>query len=687
MTELMSTINKTTLQRFNGTDWDSIYFATSADIVSMGAGFKAAEDTTGFKIDDVIEASDTVAAIITRLVNRLATIDTNILPDLQSGNITAVDASKITGVIDRANLPADVAGKVVKVATADEKNALTKAQVNIGDTVKVAGGGIFQVTGYDAENGDAPQYEQLTDETSDVQWNRLKGTPTTLDGYGITDAIKASEKATAGGAEAAGKVAVADANGKLGFDITGDAATLGTHAADYFATAANLTTTNTNVKTNADAITAINESLAAFDASKITKGTLPLSVVPKAALERIFTVENKEALATITAEQVQDGDTVKIKDSEVDGKHVAGAMYLVSDSAKLGTADYMEGLVEYTAGTAAAVDWSGVNNKPTTLAGYGIADAVSSDLVTDTATAGKLLKLNADGKLDVDITGDAATVGGKAVNYFATAEALTALDTAQKATASTVAALAATVNGTPAGEGTEAVPGLVEKVAAVESKIGAADTEGTILHSIAQLQAGTSIQALDASKLTGTISRDRLPADIGGTVHSVADLDTAFTTLTAANTHAGDWVKTTDGKLYKVTNVEALNAADGYTLMVDVAAMSIAWDKITGTPNTLAGYGITDAVNTADVIVDGLSESADVGGKIVKINSTDKKLHVNIAGDAATVGGHAPEYFATQAALDALALQVPQLLNSVDELTNPKVGQMVMIPVSAGAGA
>lgn len=460
----MSTINKTTLQRYNGTDWDNIYFATSADIVSMGAGFKASEDTIGFKLDDVIEASDRVSNIITRLVNRLATLDTNIIPKLESGQITSLDASKLTGTVDRKNLPADVGGKVVEVATEEAKAALTKTDVNIGDTVKVTAGAVYQVSGYGDD--DAPTYVKLTDETSEIQWTRVKGTPTTLAGYGITDAVKNTDKAVQGGEDAAGKVATANAAGKLDFDITGDAATLGGKAPEAFATSEGLTATNAAVKTNTDAIAAINENLDAIDASKVTKGQLPLSVIPKAALERIYVVADAAALATLTTEQVQTGDTVKIKDT-VDGEGnvtVAGRMYLVSDDSKLGTEDYMEGLVEYTAGTAAAVDWSGVNNKPTTL----------------------------------------------------------------------------------------------------------------------------------------------------------------------------------------------------------------------------AGYGITDAVNIGDVIVDGMAEDADVGGKIVKINSTDKKLHVNIAGDAATVGGHAPDYFATKEALEALALQVPQLLNSVDELTNPKVGQMVMIPITAG---
>ena len=348
-----------------------------------------------------------------------------------------------------------------------------------------------------------------------------------------------------------------------------------------------------------------------------------------------------------------------------------------------GASDYTDE-TSIAAYAAAAVDWSGVNNKPTTLAGYGITDAVSSSMVSDTAVAGKLLKLDADGKLPASITGDAATLETHPASYFATAAALTTLDTAYQATKTKVDELAAAVLGEGSDTGDKGT--LIERMDAVETQIGAADTEGSILYSIAQLQAGTSIQALSATKITGKLTRAQLPDDVGGTVHAVADLATAYATLTAENTHLGDWVKLADGKLYMVTNIEALNAEDGYTLMLDVTSFDIAWAKITGKPDTLAGYGITDAVNVSDVIVDGMAESADVGGKIVKINSTDKKLHVNIAGDAATVGGHAPEYFATQAALEALSLQVPQMLNSVDELTNPKVGQMVMIPITASTG-
>jgi hypothetical protein len=73
---------------------------------------------------------------------------------------------------------------------------------------------------------------------------------------------------------------------------------------------------------------------------------------------------------------VQLGDTVKQLDT--------GIMYVVIDTANLANA---AGYSEYTAATAAAVPWSGVQSKPTTLSGYGITDATPSSHVGATGAA------------------------------------------------------------------------------------------------------------------------------------------------------------------------------------------------------------------------------------------------------------------------------------------------------------
>ena len=93
-----------------------------------------------------------------------------------------------------------------------------------------------------------------------------------------------------------------------------------------------------------------------IDASKITSGTIDIARLPAGALERLVTVADQTARYALTAADVQLGDTVKQLDT--------GIMYLVVDTTKLGQA---AGYVEYTAGSAASVPWSGVTGKPSSF--------------------------------------------------------------------------------------------------------------------------------------------------------------------------------------------------------------------------------------------------------------------------------------------------------------------------------
>ena len=52
----MATIQKTTLKRYNGTDWDPVYLANSADITYLGTGFEVASGE-GFEKGESISAS------------------------------------------------------------------------------------------------------------------------------------------------------------------------------------------------------------------------------------------------------------------------------------------------------------------------------------------------------------------------------------------------------------------------------------------------------------------------------------------------------------------------------------------------------------------------------------------------------------------------------------------------------
>ena len=90
-------------------------------------------------------------------------------------------------------------------------------------------------------------------------------------------------------------------------------------------------------------------------ASGIT-GVIDISHIPQGALERVVTVADDTARFKLTTSQVQLGDTVKVT--------ATGRMYIVVDESKLTTA---AGYMEYAAGTAASVPWSGVTGKPSSF--------------------------------------------------------------------------------------------------------------------------------------------------------------------------------------------------------------------------------------------------------------------------------------------------------------------------------
>ena len=611
-------IQKTTMKRYDATtkQWHPIYLANSADITYLGNGFTVASGA-GFSLKQEIPGTTDINELLVEIINNLAKIDKVTIPAIQDGSgVTNVPASSIEGTIDRGNLPADIGGKGIPVESEDAKDALTADQINTGDIVKVDGGKVYLVTSTDPEI----TYMALSDSASEVDWTRVTNTPTTLEGYGITDAMASSDKVTEATVENAGKLLALNDEGELDVDITGNAETLGGHEPAFYAIKTDLDAANLEITATKTNVETLQGQIKAIDASWITSGTIDLARIPAAAIETLYITENATTLAAVTKEQVQNGDTIKVA--------ATGLMYFVVDDTKLGTADYMQGLVAYTAGTASSVDWSGVINKPTTLQGYGITDAVAADeKVTEgtVANAGKIVVLGADGKLNTSITGDAATVGGLKPSDLATAEALQNLADqiggGDSGIAKDVADLKATVG--------DAESGLVKDVTTLTADMTTAKTD------ITNLKSGDAVNALAASKITGTLSYSQLPAGVGGKTHKYDTLDDAAAALTPENAHEGDLVKLADGRVYVITDTIKLNSTDGYTVVVDMANGKLSWANITDAPTTVEGYGITDAVKTADTADAG---GAAAAGKVAKADA-DGKLAFSITGDAATVGG------------------------------------------------
>ena len=109
----------------------------------------------------------------------------------------------------------------------------------------------------------------------------------------------------------------------------------------------------------------------------LTNGLIDLKYLPQGALERLVVVANATARLKLTTSNVQLGDTVKETDT--------GLMYVVVDESKLNSED---GYQVYVAGRAAAVDWTGVENKVNaTVSSAGLMSAADKKKLDNTNVA------------------------------------------------------------------------------------------------------------------------------------------------------------------------------------------------------------------------------------------------------------------------------------------------------------
>lgn len=129
----------------------------------------------------------------------------------------------------------------------------------------------------------------------------------------------------------------------------------------------------------------ISTTLANFDASKITSGTIRMDRLPKAALERLVVVADDTARFALTTATVQSGDTVKVTST--------GKMYLIKSESKLNSED---GYEPYTASQASSVPWSGVTGKPSTFTPPTSSATVLGGIKVGYTTSGKNYKVQLD---------------------------------------------------------------------------------------------------------------------------------------------------------------------------------------------------------------------------------------------------------------------------------------------------
>lgn len=421
--------------------------ASITDSAEQLSGQPASYYATADDVTDLTRRVGNAEISLDTAVSDVSTLKTDVT-NLKSGDaIAAIAASKITGVIADENLPSSVKERLTIVADDTARFNLTADGVQPGDIVKVTTGNKMYVVKDVANLGNETGYEPIVAASaSSVSWNDITDKVTTLAGYGITDAVaKTDVTTTLTENKAVGWKSGTDDNGNT-YDIDGKAKTaaladVATTAKDsekfggqlpaHYATADALDTTKTEITDAADAlagrvgtneasITTIKsqigeaatsgilyeiaqlktgDTITQIAASKIA-GVLDINNIPATVIERLYIAPNDAARLALTTADVQNGDTVKVAET--------GFMYFVKDDTKLGSETPADAFEEYSVGVAGSVSWNNITDKVTTLAGYGITDAVAASekvTIANAANAGKILVLNAEGKLDADITG------------------------------------------------------------------------------------------------------------------------------------------------------------------------------------------------------------------------------------------------------------------------------------------
>lgn len=176
--------------------------------------------------------------------------------------------------------------------------------------------------------------------------------PTTLAGYGITDAqttITGAATTITDNDLTASKALISSSAGKVA-------------ASDVTSTELSYlsgTTASVQTQLNGKAPTAHshdNSEIISVDASKITTGTIDIARLPHGALERVIVVADDTARFALTKADAQNGDVVKVESTL--------QMYFIVDDDHL---DTEAGYEVFKAGTATSVPWAGVTDKPSTF--------------------------------------------------------------------------------------------------------------------------------------------------------------------------------------------------------------------------------------------------------------------------------------------------------------------------------
>lgn len=306
------------------------------------------------------------------------------------------------------------------------------------------------------------------------------------------------------------------------------------------------------------------------DASVVTTGTLPLSVLPQGALERLVKVANEEARFALTTGDVQLGDSVLQIDTDI--------MYIVIDTAQLNN---NAGYEEYAAGTAVLAKAAEKVQHQLTVQKNGETQFVYDGSVARTINIASSFA-DLTGQIAANQIPDGIITDTKlGINYAGSATKGGSATSAVKLNTARTIAFTGVVTGSTAFDGTKDV--------SITTTIGAGQITGTMLADNAVTTDKLSNNSVTSAKIVdGTIvAADIADATITGAklVNStITGGKIASNTITATNI-ANSTI--TNAKM-AANSINSSNIVDGTVTGTDLAANTVTLNNLASDVGTVA---------------------------------------------------------------------------------------------------
>lgn len=306
------------------------------------------------------------------------------------------------------------------------------------------------------------------------------------------------------------------------------------------------------------------------DASVVTTGTLPLSVLPQGALERLVKVADEQARFALTTGDVQLGDSVLQIDTDT--------MYIVIDTAQLNN---NAGYEEYAAGTAVLAKTAEKVQHQLTVQKNGETQFVYDGSVARTINIASSFA-DLTGQIAANQIPDGIITDAKlGVNYAGSAAKGGSATSAVKLDTARTISFTGVVTGSTTFDGTEDV--------SIATTIGAGQITGTMLADNAVTTDKLSNNSVTSAKIMdGTIvAADIADATITGTklVNStITGGKIASNTITATNI-ANNTI--TNAKM-AINSINSSNIVDGTVTGTDLAVNTVRLSNLDTSIGTVA---------------------------------------------------------------------------------------------------